>query len=220
VKHICTSLALIGITFTCYAQEPVSQDSSEKRLVETKPQPVASPNRTSSREWAGSHKPNKAIKDNDDKASPKTGALVWVDSKGETVGRALPGNGGMLVPFENDFAEISGFTDRDCDPTGNCTLSGSMTWGKGQLAYNSGDCTGTPYVLRTPFGARYAGISIVEGGETFIYISDTTQTTLQGRNSVFDGKNCFRASRFNPTGAPVIAVVPASTFGTQPYTLK
>jgi hypothetical protein len=218
VKHICTFLALLAIAFASYAQDPVSQDTSGKRLVEANSQPVASPNRTLSREWARTHK---RIKGKDDKRLLKTGAPVWVDSKGETVGRALPEGGGMLVLFENEIAEIFGLTDRDCDPNGDCTLTGGITWSKSfSLAYNSIDCTGTPYILNSSPKTRYSGIPIFEGGETFIYISDTRQTTVEGRSSVFDGKNCFRVSRFNPTGAPVLAVVPASTFGAQPYVLK
>jgi hypothetical protein len=221
VKYFYSFLGLLVIAFASSAQETVSQDSGGKPIVDRNSQPVASPNRTSSREWARAHLSHKTIKGNDNKGLLKTGAPVWVDSKGEIVGRVLPEGGGMLVPFENKFAEILGLSDRDCDINGDCTLTGGITWSKSfSLAYNTTDCTGTPYILNASPRTRYFGIPIFEKGETFIYISDTTQTTAQGRGSVFDGKDCFRVSRFNPTGAPAIAVLPASTFGTQPYSIK
>jgi hypothetical protein len=219
VKHVCTSLALLGIAVACYAQEPVSQDSSKKQSVETNSQPVASPNRTSSRDWARSLKSHKSIKGDEEKRSPKVGAPVWIDSKGQTVGRKVPGSPSILVPFENELMEITGLTNLDCVLNGDCT--GGLTWHNfGAVFFTSSDCTGTPYVPNSSLLTRYHGIPVVEGSETFIYISDNRQTVSPAINSAFAGNICFRPQRFDPTSAPAIAVVPASNFGTQPFFIK
>jgi hypothetical protein len=219
VKHICTSLALLGIAVACYAQEPTSQNTGGKQLVETNSQPVASPNRTSSRDWARSLKSHKFIKGNEDKSSPKAGAPVWIDSKGQTVGRKRPGGPSILVPFENELMEITGLSNLDCELNGNCT--GGLTWNKFRAVFfTSSDCTGTPYVPNSSLSTRYYGIPVVEGSETFIYISDNRQTVSPAINSAFANNICFRPQRFDPTSAPAIAVVPASNFGTEPFFIR
>jgi hypothetical protein len=218
VKHICTSLALLGIAVACQAQEPSSQDPSGKQLVETNSQPVASPNRTSSRDWTRSLKSHKFVKGTDDKRSPKVGAPVWVDSKGQTVGRKMPGSPSILVAFENELMEITGLNG-DCDLNLDCT--GGLTWSKfSAIFFTSSDCSGTPYVPRSSLLTRYNARPVVEGSETFIYISDNRQTVSPAINSAFAGNICSRPRRFDPTSAPAIAVVPASNFGTEPFFLK
>jgi hypothetical protein len=219
VKRICTSLALLGIAVACYAQEPILQDSSGKQSVEKNSQPVASPNRTSSRDWARSLKSHKSIKGNEDKSPPKVAALVWIDSKGQTVGRKMPGGPSILVPFKDGLMEIAGLRNLDCELNGDCT--GGLTWNKfSAVFFTSSDCTGTPYVPNSSLLTRYHGIPVVEGSETFIYISDNRQTVSPAINSAFAGNICFRPQRFDPTSAPAIAVVPASNFGTQPFFVK
>jgi hypothetical protein len=219
VKHICPTLALLGIAVTCYAQEPVSQDSSGKQAIEKNSRPGASPNRTSSKDWARLLKSYKSIKDDDDKKSFKVGAPVWIDSKGQTVGRKMPGRTSILVPFENERMEITGLNNFDCELNGNC--SGGLTWNKfGAVFFTSNDCTGTPYVPNSSLLTRYHGVPVVEGSETFIYISDNRHTVSPAINSAFAGNICFRPQRFDPTSAPAIAVIPASDFGTQPFFIQ
>jgi hypothetical protein len=219
VKHVCTSLALLGIAVACYAQEPLMHDSGAKQLVETNSQPIANPNRTSSRDWARSLKSNKTIKNEGDKNSPKAGAPVWVDTKGQTVGRKMPGRPSILVPFEKGLLEITGLRTSDCEINGDCT--GGLTWEKFRAVFfTSSDCTGTPYVPNSSLLTRYHGVPVVEGSETFIYISDNRQTASPAIKSAFGGNVCFRPQRFDPTSAPAIAVVPASNFGTQPFFIK
>jgi hypothetical protein len=219
VKHVCTSLALLGIAVACYAQEPILHDSRGKQIVETSSQPVASPNRTSSRDWARSLKSYKAGKDNDDKRSPRIGAPVWIDTQGQAVGRKMPGRPSILVPFESGLLEITGLRTFDCEVSGECT--GGLTWEKFRAVFfTSSDCTGTPYVPNSSLLTRYHGIPVVEGNETFIYISDNRQTVSPIIKSAFAGDICFSPQRFDPTSAPAIAVIPASNFGTQPFFIK
>jgi hypothetical protein len=225
VKYIYTFLALFGIVFACHAQQPASENSEGKNFDKSRSQRVASPNRTSSRDWARSLKPNISAKKNGDKDSSKSAAFVWVDSKGETVGRALAGGGLgiVVVPFEKELAALQGLSvNVDCDPNNVCTFAGGRKFARFfEVAFNSADCTGTPQAaIGSTSGTRYDGIPIIDGGETFIYIFDFTQTVFQTIRSVFSNGSCFSTGDLAGPLAPVIAVVPVSTFGIQPFFLK
>jgi hypothetical protein len=226
VKHICTSLALLGIVFASHAQQPTAENSDGKNFDKSKSHRVASPNRTSSRDWERSHKPIKSTKNNGDKDSSKPAALVWVDSKGETVGRALGGGGPLgivVVPFEKELAALQGLSSNvDCDPNNVCTFAGGRKFLRFfEVAFTSADCTGAPQAaVGSTSGTRYDGIPIIDGGETFIYIFDFTQTVFQTIRSVFSNGSCFSTGDLAGPLAPVIAVVPVSTFGIQPFFLK
>jgi hypothetical protein len=227
VKYIYTFLALLGIVFASHAQQPTAENSDGQNVDKSKSQRVASPNRTSSRDWARSHRPNRSAKSDGDKDLSRPAALVWVDSKGETVGRAFGGGGPLaivVVPFEKEFAALQGLaTNVDCDSNNVCTFGGGRTFARSfEVAFTSANCTGTPQAaIGSTNGTRYDGIPIIDGGETFIYIYDFTQTVfLQAIRSVFSNGSCFSTPDLAGPFAPVIAVVPVSTFGIQPFFLK
>jgi hypothetical protein len=226
VKYIYTFLALLGIVFASHAQQPTSENFDGKNFDKSKFQQVASPNRTSSMDWARSYKPNMSTKNNGDKKSSNPDALVWVDSKGETVGRAF-GSGGsfsiVVVPFEKELAALQGLaTNADCDLNNVCTFAGGRKFARFfQVVFTGANCTGTPLApSSSSTGTRYEGIPIIDGGETFIYIFDFPRSALQTIRSVFSNGNCFNTGDIRDFFAPVIAVVPASAFGTEPFFLK
>jgi hypothetical protein len=229
VKHICTSLALLGIIFASHAQQPTLKDSQGKQIDESNSRHVASPNRTSSREWARSHNPTKSTKDMGDKDSSKPAAVVWVDSTGKTVGRSLEIGGGpseVLVTFENELIALKGlFPERNCDFNADfCTLtfSGGASWLFSSVQYTSTNCTGTPYISSAPNGRPINGVPILDNGETFIYLYNATQNTVQTIQSFFSNGRCSQSfgGSFPQNVSPVMAVVPASTFGITPFFLK
>jgi hypothetical protein len=228
VKHICTFLALLGIVFAAHAQQSNPKDSQGKQIDESKSQPVTSPNRTSSREWARLHNSIKFTKDMGDKESSKPAAVVWVDSTGKTVGRALEIGGGpteVLVTFEHELIVLQGlFPERKCDVNGDfCTLtfSGGVNWNFSSLQYPSTDCTGAPYIASATNGRPVNGVAIIDSGETFIYLYNSTQNTVQTIRSFFQNGRCSQSFGVFPLNvSPVAAVVPASTFGITPFFLK
>jgi hypothetical protein len=223
VKYTYTFLALLGIVFASHAQQPASEISEGKILDKSKSQRVASPNRTSSRDWVRSHKPQKSAQHKGDKDSSKPAAVVWVDSTGETVGRAVDTQGTVLVTFENELIALQGLTaDRNCDSNFVCTFSGGVKWGSFfSIDYTSNDCTGVPYVFSSSNGRPVNGVPIVENGETFIYFYNITQNTVQTIQSFFSGGECLATfGGFRSNVSPVTAVVPASIFGLTPFFLK
>jgi hypothetical protein len=226
VKYIYTFLALLGIVFASHAQQPASENAEGKNFDKSKSQRVASPNRTSSRDWARSHKSDKSDKHNRDKDSSNRAAIVWVDSTGATVGRALAlGIGDILVTFDNEPTALRGLAaDQNCDSNFVCTYSGGARWRNFPFVVNftSIDCTGTPYLSSfIPFGTPKFGVPIFDGGETYIYIANVTQSSVQTTQSAFfDGECRSSLSGAANNVSPVIAVIPASTFGIEPYYLK
>ena len=226
MKHIHIFLALLGIVFASHAQQPASENSDARKFDKSKSYSVASPNRTSSRDWEKLHKSYKFTKNNGDKDSSKPAALVWVDSRGETVGRALGGGGPLsvvVVPFEKELAALQGLsTNVDCDPNNVCTFAGGRKFSRFfEVAFTSADCTGVPQAnVGSTSGTRYDGIPIIDDGETFIYIFDFTKSAFQTIRSIFSNGNCSSTPDLAGPFAPVIAVVPVSTFGIQPFFLK
>jgi hypothetical protein len=221
VKSIYTFLALLGIVFASHAQQTASENTEGKNVDKSRPQRVASPNRTSSRDWASSHKSNKSDKYDGGKDASNRAPIVWVDSTGATVGRALD-SGTVLVKVENEIAALTGLiTDVNCDLNSACTFSGGRRFSRTfEVVFTSADCTGAPLVpISRPSGARYDGIPIFDGGETFIYIFNVAQSPFLNIQSTFTNGSCFTtlsAGNFSP----VIAVIPVSTFGIQPFFLK
>jgi hypothetical protein len=246
VKNFYTFLALLLIVVASHARQPSSDDADGKRVDKSKSQRVASPNRTSSREWATLHKPHDSDKHDVDKdhrdkdhrdrdhsdrghrekASSNRAAIVWVDSKGSLVGRALTGafgRGKVLVTFKDEPTLLGRLEpDSNCDLNLACTYSGGARWGRFEAAlYTSADCTGTPYIDSfSLFGTPKFGIPIFDGGETFIYIADVTQSTAQTLRSFFSDGACSAFEGFASNVSRVNAVVPVSTFGIQPYFIK
>lgn len=223
MKHICTSLALLGIVFVSHAQQPPAENSDGKKFDKSKSHRVASPNRTSSRDWARSHKPSRSAQHNGDKDSSRPAAVVWVDSTGEPVGRAVGSQGTVLVQFENELIALQGLVaDRNCDVNFVCTFSGGVNWSRFfSIDYTSTDCTGVPYLSSSSEGRPLNGVPIIENGETFIYFYNITQNTVQTIQSFFSGGECSAIfGGFKSNVSPVAAVVPASIFGVPPFFLK
>jgi hypothetical protein len=226
VKKLYTSLALIGIVFGSHAEQSTAENT-KGNFDKSKSQQVPSPNRTSSSDWARSLKLNKSSKNSGDKESSIPPAVVWVDSRGKAVGRALDIGGGsseVLVTFENDLIALSGlFPERKCDSNANCTLtfSGGVSWIFSSVAYASIDCSGTPYIPSAPNGRPINGVPILDNGETFIYLYNATQNTVQTIQSFFQNGTCSQSFGSFPLNvSPVMAVVSASTFGITPFFLK
>jgi hypothetical protein len=231
VKNTCTALALMGIVFAGYAQQPAGKNAIGQQIDEPNSQPVASSNRTSSKDLARSLKANSFNKNNDDKDPSKTAALVWVDSMGKTLGKAIVGTplgipSAMLVPFENELAILEGLESVvKCDQNGVCTSPVGITWraDRFSLLYTSADCTGTPYATVGTYGTAFKGFPIMDSGETFIYVFKISQATRVSIRSSFNTtrkSSCASVGPLPINAIPVAAVVPASTFGTEPYFLK
>jgi hypothetical protein len=229
VKYIYTFLLLLGFVFASHAQQSSVEHVEGKRLDKSKSHRIASPNRISSRDWERSNKLNNfgkghSEKDDRDKYWSNRAAIIWVDSTGATVGRDLDAGLRILVKFENEPTVLSGLLeDSNCDANFVCKFSGGARWSKfGSVNYTSVDCTGTPYLDSSgSSGTTKFGVSIFDGGETFIYIADVSQSTLKIIRSTFTNGECLIAvSGSGSSVSPAMVVVPASTFGVEPYFLK
>lgn len=120
----------------------------------------------------------------DDDWSRTDKPLVWVDSKGKTIGRAVDGDSGghgavqlrvqgfsLIVPVGNEQSNCSttlGFPF----PLG-CDASLRVNWAVGGIVFERSDCTGTAYVVSLFSGSdRAVGIY----GKT-LYIGDDSPTS-------------------------------------------
>jgi phosphohistidine swiveling domain-containing protein len=231
VKHICTTFALLSFVFASHAQQPSLKNADSRPIEEPNSQPVASSNRTSSRDLAKSLRVNSSNKNNEDKDLSRAAALVWVDSNGKTVGKAIVGTplgipSAMVVPFENEHAVLEGLDSvTRCDQNGVCTSPLGITWraDKFSLLYTSADCTGTPYATVGTYGTTFKGFPIMDGSETFIYVFKIAQATRVSIKSSFNTtrkSSCASVGPLQINAIPVAAVLPASAFGTEPYFLK
>jgi hypothetical protein len=227
-KSSAIFLSLLGLALGSHAQQPPAANASSGKPDLSRSEPVASPNHTSSRTWATSGKGGKARQHGDrgDRGGKAdSAAIVWVDSTGRTVGRAI-GNFGILTTFDNQLATLTGLSpDQSCDANRVCTSpSNGARWSEFEsVYYTTPDCTGIPYSLGGALGTPYLGVPITDSGGTYLYFFkavDTTRVTLHSRYST-DG--CFVIGirgAFPTDAAPVSDVVPATTYGTPPFFLK
>lgn len=129
----------------------------------------------------------------------------------------------VVVPFEKELAALQGLSANvDCGPNNVCTFGGGKKFARFfEVAFTAADCMDVPQAnVGSTSGARYDGIPIIDDGETFIYIFDATQAAFQTIRSIFSNGNCVGTPDLAGPFAPVIAVVPASTFGIEPFFLK
>lgn len=148
--------------------------------------------------------------------------VTWIDSIGKTVGRALTENS-VLVTYEDQTAILDGLSsDRVCDANGACTFPGGMNWSKYfAVYYVSKDCTGQAYSQVPTQATPYKGTPIVDGGETYIYMARGADNARMTLGSFFTAGVCYDAfKQYQEYAAPVIAALPASTFGTGPFFIK
>ncbi|MDB5868828.1 MAG: hypothetical protein JWP96_1160 [Polaromonas sp.] len=224
MKPLVISLALLSLVVASHAQQLPGAASLSKQIESFQFPSVASPNRVDSATWASSNKFNRNKHPGDKDGASGPPAIVWVDSTGKTIGRALATNS-MLVTYENQPAMLTGLeSDRSCNAANVCThQSGGNRWSAFYTVYYlSTDCTGTPYLPYSGFGTPYVGVPVIDGDATYIYILKVTDTTRVNVNSSYVNNTCrsVRGGVFPSDAAPVTAVVPASTFGAAPYFLK
>lgn len=223
-SFIC--LSLLGLTMASHAQQPPEAHAPFGKPDMSRAERVASPNRTTSRAWANLGKAGKARQQGEKgEKSAKADAIVWVDSTGRTIGRAI-GNFGILATFDNQLATLTGlYPDQTCDANRVCTNpSNGAKWSEFEsVYYTSSDCTGTPYSVSGALGTPYLGVPITDSGGTYLYFFksvDTTRVTLFSRYST-DGCFVIGIRGAFPTDAiPVSDVAPASNYGTPPFFLK
>jgi hypothetical protein len=151
------------------------------------------------------------------------GALVFVDSTGKVVGRAI-GDEALLASWEGQPLTITGvnYLRRSCATPGACLGPGDGgAWGTdGWLGYVDLNCTGDPLVP-----ARMPGVftahPFFDGGHFYLYISRPAQLRDLVIHSHYSGGQCSNLpGGSNMPAVPVTAVVPASTYGTPPFFLK
>ena len=228
MKSFATCLTLVGLALGSQAQQPPQASSASGKPDASNSQPVASPNRTSSRTWATSGKAGKSKhqgEKSEKSEKAESAAIKWVDSTGRTIGRAI-GNYAILTTFDNQLATLTGlYADQTCDANRVCTNpSNGAKWSEFEsVYYTTSDCTGTPYSVGGALGTPYLGVPITDSGGTYLYFFkavDTTRVTLRSRYST-DGCFVIGIRGAFPTDAiPVSDVVPGPTYGTPPFFLK
>lgn len=218
-------LALLGASLSSHAQQPTGPGAPDGKNDSAPTQQVASPNRTHSQAWATAGKAGKSGKARQPGETADLAPIVWVDSTGRTMGRAI-GNFAILAMHDNRLATITGLgADSKCDAGRGCTYaSNGAKWSEFEsVYYTTADCTGTPYSISGAVGTPYLGIPITDNGGTYLYFFkavDITRVTLGSRYST---SGCFvigSRGAFPTDATPVSDVVPATTYGTPPFFLK
>ena len=231
MKSLVTCLAFFGLTLGSQAQQPPQASTASSKPDASNSQPVASPNRTTSRTWATSDKGDKSRHHGEKSEKGEKGekgekaAIKWVDATGRTMGRAI-GNYGILTTFDNQLATITGlYPDQTCDANRVCTYpSNGARWSDFEsVYYTTPDCTGMPYSLSVAMGTPYLGVPVVDSGGAYLYFFKAVDTTRVTLRSNYSNNACFVIGirgAFPTDAAPVSDVVPASTYGTPPFFLK
>lgn len=208
MKKVVLSFATLALALAGHAQ-PTTAPSAQKTY------PVASPNRTLSTALAAASKPAKPAPQ---PAAPA--ALVWVDATGKTLGR-FANEGSMVASYNDQLAVIPGLTGLSC--TGDvCVYEGGARWSSDfALYYESGNCSLTPYATNYTPATPYIGIPIKDAGITYLYYFRMADLAVRTMYSRFDGLQCSAIEGgFTSRLAPSVGVVPASTFGVEPFTVK
>lgn len=224
-KSSAAFLSFLCLALGSHAQQPTEAGAPAAKPDLSKSQPVASPNRTTSQTMVASAKGVKSRQHGAKGDKADSAPIVWVDSTGRTVGRAI-GNFGILTTFDNQPATLTGlYPDQSCDANRVCTnSSGGAQWSPFEsVYYTTSDCTGIPHSVGSALGTPYLGVPITDSGGTYLYFFkavDTTRVTLRSRYST-DGCFVIGIRGAFPTDAiPVSDVVPATTYGTPPFFLK
>lgn len=231
MKSTVIFLALLGMSLSGHAQQPVDSSSPSGKIDALPSQQVASPNRTHSQAWATLNKGSRGDKGDKGSRAMQAGEttdlapIVWVDSTGRTMGRAI-GNFAILATYDNQLATLTGLgSDSKCDASRGCTYaSNGAKWSEFEsVYYTTTDCTGTPYSISSAVGTPYLGIPITDSGGTYLYFFKAVDTTRVILGSRYSTSGCFviGSRGASPTNAvPVSNVVPATTYGTPPFFLK
>lgn len=232
MKSFLFFVAGLGLALSSQAQQSPEAEAAARvaKSESSNASQVASPNRTASRIWAAAGKADK-LRHGDRSERGEKGEkgglapIVWVDSTGRTVGRAI-GNYAILATFDNQLATIVGLgPDSKCDPIRGCTYaSNGANWSEFEsVYYTTADCTGTPYSVGGAIGTPYRGIPITDSGGTYLYFFKTVDTIRVVLGSRYSTSGCFvigSRGAFPTDAAPVSDVVPATTYGTPPFFLK
>jgi hypothetical protein len=227
-KTSVVCLSFLCLSLASHAQQPPQASTASVKPDTSNSQPVASPNRTTSRNWVTSGKAGKSRHHGEKAEKGAKGdlsAIVWVDSTGRTVGRAI-GNYAILTSFDNQLATLTGlYPDSTCDANRVCTNpSGGARWSEFEsVYYTSSDCTGTPYSVGSALGTPYLGVPITDSGGTYLYFFKAVDTTRVTLNSRYSTDGCFAIGirgAFPTDAIPVSDVVPGPTYGTPPFFLK
>lgn len=230
-KSLAACLSFLCLALGSHAQQPPQADVPSGKPDAANSQPVASPNRTTSRNWATSGKGSKSRHQGEKgEKGEKSGkgdaaAIVWVDSTGRTVGRAI-GNYAILTTFDNQLATLTGlYPDQTCDANRGCTYpSNGARWSEFEsVYYTTSDCTGIPYSVGGALGTPYLGVPITDSGGTYLYFFKAVDTTRVILNSRYSTDGCFVTGirgAFLTNAIPVSDVVPGPTYGTPPFFLK
>jgi hypothetical protein len=227
MKSIATSLVLISIAMASHAQQTPGASPQSKSIDTSRLQGVAGPNRTASMTMADSGKSGRHWHGGRNWDSSGADAILWVDSTGRTIGRAISSNT-VLLNYENQLTALTGLeADQTCTVNGCVYNNAGNRWSSSSsVYYPSADCTGTPYLQPYlpygGFGTPSVGIPVVDGDTTYIYLFKVTDTKRVTVGSSYSNHICYfiRSGFFELDAAPVTAVVPASAFGQQPYFLK
>ena len=224
-KSSVLCLSFLTLALESHAQQPPQASTASGKPDASNSQPVASPNRTSSRTWATSGKGGKSRHQGEKSEKADSAAIKWVDSTGKTMGRAI-GNHAILTTFDNQLATITGlYPDQTCDADRVCTYpSNGARWSEFEsVYYTTPDCTGMPYSLSAAMGTPYLGVPVVDSGGAYLYFFKAVDTTRITLRSNYSNNACFVIGirgAFPTDAAPVSDVVPASTYGTPPFFLK
>jgi hypothetical protein len=220
MKRVKTSfpvirVAALGLTV---AMEMVHADpSSPARPAGV---PVTSPNRvTAEMLYRTTQKPQPR------KPRAAVPAVGLIDVTGAEVGRyhftaQAPWGGGpsatLLTTFNDEALAVGPLIG------GVDGLRWGYNWSLGPY-YESVDCSGPGYIADIGVGgAKYFGLAFQEDGARYIFIaqSGTQVVTLRSLYD-FAGSTCeLRNQPIATLASPIVSVVPASTFGVEPFVLK
>jgi hypothetical protein len=179
-------------------------------------QAVASPNRAMLSTLAASGR-------NETGPGHTDGPVLLVDSIGKKLGRIVSLNAAHLLASYKDKPILISSLEGDSDVLGGLPKSNGLTWSKhSAIYYESGNCTGMPYVPSSPAGTPYLGLMVKEAEQYNLLVwqpQDAVEVTVQSAYNYatltcvsFGGSQTGILARFT--------VIPATAFGSPPFYLK
>lgn len=100
-------------------------------------------------------------------------------------------------------------------------VSGGFNWLPFNVFFASADCSGTPYLFPYTYGTRYEGFPVIDGGQVYIFVIDSTQGGAIEYNSIYNSQSatCFvtNGTDWRVAGQATIAATP---LGTPPFWIR
>jgi hypothetical protein len=216
---IAAAIASLGIL-----NPPASAQTAPPRPIPqidlTKADRVASPNRTLSSTLSA----DRTVAQRFGITYSASPAVLLVDSGGRTLGRWMHTSAGpsALTLFNNETLLLMGLQPDFHAAPGSYRPPG-LTWDvlSFGLTFTSSDCSGTPYLSGSAYGALLSGVPFKDVDQVYIYIArDDRISNVEFQSNYNDGTCYSHQTALSAPLTPVMAVVPASNFGRPPFFLK